>query len=99
MKNLHPLPRNASRSEAPPFPLSLRERADGRTRPRGEGHSRVLKQFLIPFILTLAQSYCADAPPYGDNVQFRGSLANSRLQFERAKKGRVAFIGGSITEM
>jgi lysophospholipase L1-like esterase len=39
------------------------------------------------------------AAQFGDNIQLRGSLANSRLQFERAKKGRVAFIGGSITEM
>ena len=29
----------------------------------------------------------------------RGELNNSRLQFESSKKGRVAFIGGSITEM
>jgi lysophospholipase L1-like esterase len=41
----------------------------------------------------------ADAPPFGTNVQFRGNLNNSRFQFETTKKGRVAFIGGSITEM
>jgi lysophospholipase L1-like esterase len=33
------------------------------------------------------------------NVRLRGSLQNSRLRFEREKKGCVAFIGGSITEM
>ena len=33
------------------------------------------------------------------DICLRGSLANARLQFERAKKGHVAFIGGSITEM
>ncbi|MGA2618231.1 MAG: GDSL-type esterase/lipase family protein [Thermoguttaceae bacterium] len=33
------------------------------------------------------------------NECLRGSLANARLQFERARKGHVAFIGGSITEM
>lgn len=33
------------------------------------------------------------------NVAIRGSFTNSRLQFEREKKGHVAFIGGSITEM
>ncbi len=33
------------------------------------------------------------------NICLRGSLTNARLQFERAKKGHVAFIGGSITEM
>jgi hypothetical protein len=32
-------------------------------------------------------------------VQQRGSLHNSRIRFEREKKGRVAFLGGSITEM
>ncbi|HUR39425.1 MAG TPA: GDSL-type esterase/lipase family protein [Planctomycetota bacterium] len=37
----------------------------------------------------------ADCP----NVKFRGSLENSRSVFERTKKGHVAFIGGSITEM
>lgn len=41
----------------------------------------------------------AETPPFGDKVQFRGSLDNSRLKFEREKKGTVAFMGGSITEM
>jgi lysophospholipase L1-like esterase len=39
------------------------------------------------------------ASSFGDNVQLRGSLTNSRLRFEREKKGTVAFMGGSITEM
>lgn len=34
-----------------------------------------------------------------ENVQLRGSLANSRVQFANHKQGHVAFIGGSITEM
>jgi lysophospholipase L1-like esterase len=33
------------------------------------------------------------------NVHCRGSLNNCRLKFLREKKGHVAFIGGSITEM
>ncbi|MEM7387444.1 MAG: alpha/beta hydrolase, partial [Verrucomicrobiota bacterium] len=33
------------------------------------------------------------------NVRLRGNLDNSRVRFEREKKGHVAFIGGSITEM
>jgi lysophospholipase L1-like esterase len=37
--------------------------------------------------------------PFGDNVELRGSLNNSRLQFLNEKKGTVAFLGGSITEM
>ncbi len=35
----------------------------------------------------------------GSNVQYRGSLNNCRTEFEKQKKGHVAFIGGSITEM
>lgn len=33
------------------------------------------------------------------NVQRRGSLTNSWLQFEKKKVGHVVFLGGSITEM
>ena len=33
------------------------------------------------------------------NVRYRGSLDNSRVQFAEHRKGHVAFIGGSITEM
>jgi len=36
---------------------------------------------------------------FGENVQLRGAYTNSRHIFERTGKGRVAFIGGSITEM
>ncbi len=34
-----------------------------------------------------------------ENVQLRGSMTNCRLRFEHEKRGHVAFIGGSITEM
>ena len=33
------------------------------------------------------------------NIYLRGSLTNSRIQFEKKKIGHVAFLGGSITEM
>ncbi len=33
------------------------------------------------------------------NTLYRGDYQNSRLQFEKHKTGRVAFIGGSITQM
>lgn len=33
------------------------------------------------------------------HINFRGDLNNSRFLFENAKVGRVAFLGGSITEM
>ena len=62
---------------------------------------KTILAFLTALLLTpLPASHAAESkPPFGDNVQFRGSLGNSRVQFETKKKGRVAFIGGSITEM
>lgn len=33
------------------------------------------------------------------NFAVRGNLQNSRIQFEQQKRGHVAFIGGSITQM
>ncbi len=63
----------------------------------------------IPFCLLLTLlagalgGSCASAKErsrdFGDNVQERGNFNNSRLTFIGTKKGTVAFIGGSITEM
>ncbi len=47
--------------------------------------------FLLPF--------CVIAAEPNRNVIARGSYANSQLQFEKNKTGRVAFMGGSITQM
>jgi len=47
--------------------------------------------FLLPFCVIAAES--------NRNVIARGSYANSQLQFEKNKTGRVAFMGGSITQM
>jgi len=33
------------------------------------------------------------------NIHLRGQFRNARIRFEKEKKGHVAFIGGSITEM
>lgn len=41
----------------------------------------------------------AQSPSFGENVQPRGSLENSRIRCERDKTARIAFMGGSITEM
>lgn len=44
----------------------------------------------------------ACAQPVGippENANFRGNLNNSRLKFTTERKGHVAFMGGSITEM
>ena len=46
-----------------------------------------------------ASLHAEDALPFGDNVQSRGALSNSRIRFEKDKEGTVAFLGGSITEM
>ncbi|MEI6234635.1 MAG: GDSL-type esterase/lipase family protein [Planctomycetota bacterium] len=57
---------------------------------------------LVCFLSLLACTViaAADAPAsFGDKVQLRGNLTNSRIVFETTKKGRVAFLGGSITEM
>ncbi|MDP6036739.1 MAG: SGNH/GDSL hydrolase family protein [Verrucomicrobiota bacterium] len=47
--------------------------------------------FLLPFCVIAAES--------NRNVIARGNYANSQLQFEKNKTGRVAFMGGSITQM
>jgi lysophospholipase L1-like esterase len=54
---------------------------------------------LVAFVCPSAARAGEDTRPFGDNVQFRSHFENSRIQFETTKKGTVAFIGGSITEM
>ena len=50
--------------------------------------------------LIAAAAIAGDEPhPFGERVQLRGGLTNSRIQFEHKQSGRVAFMGGSITEM
>ena len=48
------------------------------------------------FALGLGQTAGAEA---NRNVKLRGGLQNARIQFEQKQTGRVAFIGGSITQM
>lgn len=51
---------------------------------------------LLAFIC-IAMPFFVDA---GDaNVIVRGPFDNARIQFQKQKKGHVAFLGGSITEM
>jgi len=65
--------------------------------------SLLLLTLLLTFILSttrLAAQEPDPLPEVGDrNVHFRGSLDNCRLRFANEKQGRVAFIGGSITQM
>ena len=58
-----------------------------------------MRHLPIALLLALQTASAADAPIFGERVQLRGSLDHSRTHFERTKKGRVAFLGGSITEM
>lgn len=54
------------------------------------------------FVATLCIIYatlCSGAESLIRNVQARGNLDNARAVFESTKKGHVAFMGGSITEM
>ncbi len=53
----------------------------------------------ITLLFLAATLALAADPPFGDNIRLRGSLDNSRRTFEQTKRGTVAFLGGSITEM
>ena len=53
----------------------------------------------LMWVLLPAPQIHAQSPSFGENVQSRGSLENSRIRCERDKTARVAFMGGSITEM
>ena len=50
----------------------------------------------VPAFIDALQAEEASLPK---NVYLRGSYANSKRVFETTRKGRVAFLGGSITEM
>ncbi|EDM28804.1 putative O-antigen related protein [Lentisphaera araneosa HTCC2155] len=57
---------------------------------------------IVDFILKNTQSKVQTPAEkvIGDkNFILRGDYSNSRIQFEKNRKGHVAFIGGSITEM
>lgn len=53
----------------------------------------------IVFVAAFLLPFCVIAVEPNRNVIARGSYANSQLQFEKNKTGRVAFMGGSITQM
>ncbi len=70
----------------------------------GASVNTAILRSLLSLFLYLAGCVCIGAPtegtalPFGDSVELRGNLDNSRLEFERTGEGRVAFLGGSITE-
>ena len=59
----------------------------------------VSKCLALVSILAVSFGACAADLPYGERVMARGDLRRSRATFENEKVGRVAFLGGSITEM
>ena len=65
-------------------------------KPGGDHHPHSLEnpEPVVNFILRHQSAY----KPYV-HCNVRGSLQNSLVKFEKKRKGRVAFLGGSITEM
>ena len=58
----------------------------------------VFKTSLL-FVCIFSISLTVNGVPPQKNVEARGTLVNARIQFDHQKKGHVAFMGGSITEM
>ncbi len=58
-----------------------------------------LALLVAPLVFSVSPASGESDAAFGERVQWRGDLQNSRAHFEREKKGRVAFLGGSITEM
>ena len=56
---------------------------------------------LLAFAVCTTSLFAADqaSGPQSDNIAARSPFSNCRIRFEREKRGHVAFIGGSITEM
>lgn len=55
---------------------------------------------IVRFILSNTSPGLLDEPPPSESlmsINFRSNLNNCRIKFEKEKKGRVAFLGGSIT--
>lgn len=67
-----------------------------------EGINQSLVWWVTVFLATGASAMgtpTASTPTLDTNIHLRGPFENARLRFERDKRGHVAFIGGSITEM
>ena len=61
----------------------------------------MFNRLLVPCLLAslIVDPTVSIAAEPNRNIIRRGSYTNSQIKFEREKKGHVAFIGGSITEM
>lgn len=56
-------------------------------------------RILVTLFTILSTLYVNHTEAAENNFHLRGNLDNSRIQFMKNKKGNVAFMGGSITEM
>jgi len=55
---------------------------------------------IVRFILSHTNPQLLDEPDPVESkmvINFRGNIGNSRIKFEKERKGRVAYLGGSIT--
>ena len=74
-------------------PFSIYPQTRGKQKLHGHHFDIEDPSFIVKFIESHSK---VDVKDY---FQLRGGLENSRLKFVRTKKGRVAFLGGSITRM
>lgn len=86
-ENMKPL-RDAYAELGGPVELILKPGADHHP------HSLTEPEPIVDFIVRNQPAYCAE-----QHWLARGSLQNSLLRFEKDRKGRVVFLGGSITNM
>ncbi len=64
-----------------------------------QAHGRLWADKVVAYLDKVKNQEKPGAEGNKSNVNLRGSLTNSRIQFEKNKVGHVAFMGGSITEM
>ena len=79
-----------------PFYYRLAKGADTVGRQMFFLNKRLAAVLFFAGLISLGQAATAEL---SRNVHYRGGLQNARIQFEQEKTGRVAFIGGSITQM
>jgi len=75
--------------------IDIIEVAEGTERSKGHHFTHPDPVRVADFI----ERHAAVTPDTNDYFILRGSLDNCRIKFEREKKGKVVFVGGSITVM
>ncbi|MFK7789327.1 MAG: GDSL-type esterase/lipase family protein [Phycisphaeraceae bacterium] len=75
--------------------IDIIEVAEGTERSKGHHFTHPDPVRVADFI----ERHASVTPDASDYFRLRGSLDNSRIKFEREKKGKVVFVGGSITVM